>query len=621
VQLHFGVRAKFLIVTILIVVAVDLAAGVYLQWKLRTAEEQRIEAELARHARTAADLLRHGLARGSIEWSPDSIDPIADQLGISTEARVTVVAADGAVLGDSMVSLHELTNVENHRQRPEIMSAQLGSCGLSRRHSMTIGSDMLYCAIVFEPPGVGEPAFLRVATPLALLDQSLARLRLSLVFGGLLSLGLALGVGLVVSRAMYGKVRELMEAARAMAEGDKELRLPVVGTDEFGGIAGSFNRVSEELERTVRELARERDLFETVIQSMDEAVLAVDKQRRIIAINRSATELLGTFMTVRGAESRGQLLLEAVRIPALSELLDHALRGESRTVDIQLESDSSVRQLMVRATPQGESGGAVLVMHDATEIRRLETVRRDFVANVSHELRTPVSIIQANTETLLLGAIDEPAQARRFLDAIRRNAERLGQLISDLLDISRIEAGKYAIEMRPLSMASVARSVSKSVSESCRRRGVVLEISVDPELRVRADAGALEQVLVNLVENAVKYGPEGGTVELVAVEQGAAVRIEVRDEGPGIELAHRRRVFERFYRVDPGRSRNMGGTGLGLAIVKNLTEAMGGDVGVDLREPQGSCFWVRLGKATGDDDEDEDIDEDFDERDSPSGAQ
>lgn len=615
-QFHFGVRAKFLIVTILIVVAVDLAAGVYLQWKLRTAEEQRIEAELARHARTASDLLTHGLARGTIEWTPDSIDPIADQLGISTEARVTIIAADGVVLGDSMVSLDELADVENHRQRPEVMSAQLGSCGLSRRHSFTVGSDMLYCAMVFEPPGVDEPAFLRVATPLALLDQSLARLRLSLAFGGLLSLSLALGVGVVVSRAMYGKVRNLMEAARAMAEGDKELRLPVVGTDEFGGIAGSFNRVSEELERTVRELARERDLFETVIQSMDEAVLAVDKKRRIIAVNRSAIELLGISSAVRG-----ELLLDAVRIPALSELLDHALRGESRTVDIQLESDSTIRQLMVRATPQGESGGAVLVMHDATEIRRLETVRRDFVANVSHELRTPVSIIQANTETLLLGAIDEPAQARRFLDAIRRNAERLGQLISDLLDISRIEAGKYAIEMRPLSMASVARSVSKSVSESCRRRGVVLEISVDPELRVRADAGALEQVLVNLVENAVKYGPEGGTVELAAIEQGAAVRIEVRDEGPGIAPAHRRRVFERFYRVDPGRSRNMGGTGLGLAIVKNLTEVMGGDVGVDLREPHGSCFWVRLGKATADEDEedlDEDLDEDIDEHDHDS---
>lgn len=607
-RFHFGVRAKFLIVTILIVVAVDLAAGVYLQWKLRTQEEHRIEAELARHARAAADLLSHGLERGSIAWSPDSIDPITDQLGVSMEARVTIIAADGVVLGDSMIPLDDLTSVENHRQRPEVLSAQLGGCGLSRRHSTTVGSDMLYCAIIFEPPGVDEPAFLRVATPLALLDQSLARLRLSLVFGGLLSLSLALGVGLVVSRAMYGKVRELMEAARAMAEGDKELRLPVFGSDEFGGIAGSFNRVSEELERTVRELARERDLFETVIHSMDEAVLAVDSQRRIITINRSAIELLGI-----SPAARGQLLLEAVRIPALSEVLDHALRGESRTVDIQLQSDSAARQLMVRATPQGESGGAVLVMHDATEIRRLETVRRDFVANVSHELRTPVSIIQANTETLLLGALDEPAQARRFLDAIRRNAERLGQLISDLLDISRIEAGKYAIEMRPLSIASVARSVSKSVSESCRRRGVTLEISVDPELRVRADAGALEQVLVNLVENAVKYGPEGGTVELAAVEQGAAVRIEVRDEGPGIALAHRRRVFERFYRVDPGRSRNMGGTGLGLAIVKNLSEAMGGDVGVDLREPRGSCFWVRLSKATAHDDEDDEDDEEDDD--------
>jgi two-component system phosphate regulon sensor histidine kinase PhoR len=596
VRLHLGVRAKFLIVTVLIVVAVDFAAGVYLQWKLRAAEEQRIEAELARHARTAADLLGHGLARGSIAWTPASIDPIADQIGESMEARVTIIAADGAVIGDSMLSLDELERVESHLPRPEVMAAQRDSCGLARRHSETVGSDMLYCALIFEAPGVDEPAFIRVATPLALVDRSIARLRLSLVLGGLLALGLALGAGLVAARVMYGKLRELMEAARAMAEGNEQVRLPAVGTDEFGGLAGSLERVSEELARTVRELARERDLFETVIQSMDEAVLAVDKERRIIAVNRAATELLGISPT-----ARGRLLLEAVELPALADVLDDALRGESRTIDIGLEPTTSVRHLMVRATPQGESGGAVLVMHDTTEIRRLETVRRDFVANVSHELRTPVSIIQANTETLLLGALDEPAQARRFLDAIRRNAERLGQLISDLLDISRLEAGKYEIEMRPLTVISIARSVGKAVGERCRQRGVVLKIDVDPELRVHADAGALEQVLVNLVENAIKYGPEGGTVELAAVDQGDSVRIEVRDEGPGIALAHRRRVFERFYRVDPGRSRSMGGTGLGLAIVKNLTDAMGGEVGVDAREPQGSCFWVRLGKGEPDD--------------------
>jgi two-component system phosphate regulon sensor histidine kinase PhoR len=590
---NLGVRAKFLIVTVLIVVAVDLAAGVYLQWKLRAAQVQRIEGELSRHARTTRELLDFGLSRGAIVWQPAAVDPIADQLGTSMEARVTIISAGGEVLGDSSLTLPEIAAIENHGDRPEVLAAGANTCGLAQRHSTTLGTDMLYCAMKFAHPGAEAPAYIRIATPLETLDDSFARVRLILVFGGLLSLALAVGAGLVASRVMYGKVRELMEAARAMAEGDKELRLPVVGSDEFGGLAGSLNRVSEELERTVRELARERDLFEAVIHSMDEAVLALDKDRRIIAVNPSACELLSVT-----TEVVGRPLLEAVRIPELSEALDHALRGESRSIDIQLEGSGSRRNMMVRATPRGESGGAVLVMHDVTEIRRLETVRRDFVANVSHELRTPVSIIQANTETLLSGALDEPAAARRFLEAVRRNAERLGQLISDLLDISRIEAGKYEIAMQPISMASLARSVSKSVSESCRRRAVTLEIDVDPELRIYGDPGALEQVLVNLVENAVKYGPEGGVVELGAVEQGAAVRIEVRDEGPGVAPAHRRRVFERFYRVDPGRSRHMGGTGLGLAIVKNLTEAMGGDVGVDPREPQGSCFWVRIGKVT-----------------------
>jgi len=587
---NLGIRAKFLIVTVLIVVAVDLAAGIYLQWKLRVAQEERIEDELSRQARATRDLLEIGLGQGALEWSAASLDPVADRLGTSFQARITIIRGDGVVLGDSELSVAEIAGVDNHRTRPEVLAAEVDHCGLSRRFSTTVEIDMLNCAMTFE---VGPQAgFIRVSTPLSELDSSLAQLRVILAFGGLLSIGLALGAGLVASRALYGRVRALMEAARTMAEGGKERRLPIASSDEFGGLAGSLNRVSEQLERTVKELAAERDLFEAVIQSMDEAVVAIDGDRRIIAVNRSARELFNI-----ATDARGRLLLEIVRIPQLSDALDHALRGESRSIDIKLETGGTLRHLMVRGTPQGESGGAVLVMHDVTEVRRLETVRRDFVANVSHELRTPVSIIQANTETLLSGALDEPEQARRFLDAVRRNAERLGQLISDLLDISRIEAGKYQIDMRPLSMGSVARSVSKSVAESCRRRGVVFEVEVPRDLKVRGDPGALEQVLVNLVENAVKYGPEGGQVELVAVEQGAMVRIEVRDEGPGIAPDHRRRVFERFYRVDPGRSRHMGGTGLGLAIVKNLTEAMGGDVGVDPREPNGSVFWVRLSRV------------------------
>jgi two-component system, OmpR family, phosphate regulon sensor histidine kinase PhoR len=601
--MNLGVRAKFLIVTVLIVVVTDLAAGIYLQWRFRAAEERRMEAELARYARAARDLVEHEAGRETQAWTTQRVDPIADQLGASIEARVTVIRADGKVVGDSELSLDELALTENHGDRPEVLAAGVETCGLARRHSTTVDTDMLYCAITTSPTSPSSPsimparsersATIRIAAPLEAVGDSIAGIRAILVVGGLLSLGLAIGAGLVASRLMYGRVRELMEAARAMAEGDKDRRLPIASTDEFGGLAGSLNQVSEQLERTVKQLAAERDLFETVIHSMDEAVVAVDRDRRIISTNRSARELLSFDV-----DPRGRLLLEVVRIPRLSEVLDHAVRGEARSIDITLETGSRQRHLMVRATPQGESGGAVLVMHDVTEVRRLETVRRDFVANVSHELRTPVSIIQANAETLLSGALDEPVQARRFLDAISRNSERLGQLISDLLDISRIEAGKYTLEMRSLSMISVGLAVSKSVSEACRRRSVTLELDIDPELRVRGDPSALEQILVNLVENAVKYGPERGVVELAARKQGAAVRIEVRDAGPGIAPAQRRRVFERFYRVDPGRSRHMGGTGLGLAIVKNLAEVMGGDVGVDPREPCGSCFWVRLAGAT-----------------------
>lgn len=585
--MQLGVRAKFFLVTSLIVVAVDLTAGSYLQWKLRAEQEARIEDELVRHtiaAQTALEL-------SDTPWIPSAIDPIADRLGQATAARVTITDERGKVLGDSDLTLAQVEEVENHADRPEFLTASAEGCGPVRRHSSTLDTEMLYCAA--KVAGRGQQGFVRVAMPLETIDAAFARLRLILVFAATLSLTLGLGVGWLVTRGFSRKVRTLMEVARAMAEGNANRRIPVAGTDELGGLAGSFNRVAEELERTVAALAAERNLFEAVLQSMDEAVIAVDRERRIIAVNRAAIDLLAI-----SSEVHGRPLLDALRIGELSDTLDAALRGESRSIDVKLERTGVQRHLMVRATPQGETGGAVLVIHDVSEVRRLESIRRDFVANVSHELRTPVSIIQANTETLLSGALDEPAQARRFLDAVRRNAERLGQLISDLLDISSIDAGKYKIEKRALPLAGIVHSVSKAVTEACRRRSVQLAFDVGEDVLVWADAGALEQVLVNLVENAIKYGPEGGKVEIAAHEQDAMVRIEVRDEGPGIAVAHRRRVFERFYRVDPGRSRSMGGTGLGLAIVKNLSEAMGGEVGVDAREPNGSIFWVRLARAS-----------------------
>jgi two-component system phosphate regulon sensor histidine kinase PhoR len=236
-----------------------------------------------------------------------------------------------------------------------------------------------------------------------------------------------------------------------------------------------------------------------------------------------------------------------------------------------------------------------VVLDDVTEVRRLERVRKDFVANVSHELRTPISVIKANAETLLEGALDDPAAARRFVEGLYRHAERLGRLVGDLLDISRLESGRREMAVEPVALAEVADEVVESLRGEAEAKGVTITSSLPESLELNADAKALEQVFFNLIDNAIKYSPTGSRVELAAVPESTAVRVEVRDDGPGVDPKHRERIFERFYRVDPGRSREMGGTGLGLSIVKHLVEAMGGELGLEPRRPRGSVFWFRLG--------------------------
>jgi two-component system phosphate regulon sensor histidine kinase PhoR len=233
-------------------------------------------------------------------------------------------------------------------------------------------------------------------------------------------------------------------------------------------------------------------------------------------------------------------------------------------------------------------------MHDVTDIRRLETVRRDFVANVSHELRTPVSIIRANSETLLDGAMSDPAYGPLLLEALHRNAERLSRLVDDLLDLARLEADRYQLESDEVSVQGAVRKAVDAVERAAQAKDIRVDIDLDPALRVRADEKALDQILVNYLDNAVKYTLAGGTIRVWAQARASQVRIDVTDDGPGIAPQHRQRIFERFYRIDPGRSRNMGGTGLGLSIVKHLADAQGGDAGMEPARPRGSTFWVSL---------------------------
>ncbi|MBX7077656.1 MAG: PAS domain-containing protein [Nannocystaceae bacterium] len=403
----------------------------------------------------------------------------------------------------------------------------------------------------------------------------------------------ALAVGLIVSVAttalgLAWAQRELSRTLRSLVASvqSREPRPTLPEDTEIAGLAGSVHRMADELDTALRSLAAERDRFEAVLETMAPAVLALDRERCIATANRSARRLFALRDSWQGRP-----LLEQVRAPALHELLDRVAAGEPETAEFELPSP--LRSVQARASRLAD-GGLVVVADDVTDIRRLERVRRDFVANVSHELRTPIAVIRANAETLLDGALEHPEAARRFVEALYRHADRLTRLIGDLLDISRIEAGKRVLSLEPLELSDLTTDVILTLEQDAKAKSISLHSEVDPGLYVMGDLKALEQVLVNLVDNAVKYTPAGGHVELSAARDGEQVRIEVRDDGPGIEPQHAKRIFERFYRVDSGRSREAGGTGLGLSIVKHLVEAMGGSVGVDPRSPRGSIFWVTV---------------------------
>jgi two-component system phosphate regulon sensor histidine kinase PhoR len=283
-------------------------------------------------------------------------------------------------------------------------------------------------------------------------------------------------------------------------------------------------------------------------------------------------------------------LLELVRVPELRALVEET---KDSTAEIQLPNGP---RALIRAARTYGRAGCVLLLEDVTTMRRLETVRRDFVANVSHELRTPVAVIRANAETLIAGAKDDPQMSTRLMDGLHRNAERLARILADLLDLSRLDAGQYRLDLSPVSVKSITEQSLSAVEPQAQKKGVTVAVNIPDAIQVKADAKALDQILVNLIDNGVKYGGANVTVE--ATDLGEAVRIEVRDDGPGIADKHRERVFERFYRADPSRSREAGGTGLGLSIVKHLVESMGGTVGVEPNAPRGSIFWLRLPKAT-----------------------
>lgn len=579
-----GFRTRVFLVSLAIVVGALLLGGAWAEHSLRRLFDARIEADLTRLA-SAAQLAvqREPFAEGTADT-----ERFAQDFGRATGVRLTLVRDDGLVLGESQVAQSHLAEIENHRERPEVLAALGQGRGLARRYSATLKTDMLYVAVPFQKPGLRGVA--RVAMPLSEVDALVWRLRGALVAGAIVALALSMLASGVSARYVARSVRDMFVLARTVARRSPLGAERVSDGGDIDGLVGSINTMAREFEETVVALGRERDRFGAVLEGMSEAVVALDRGGRITLSNQAAAQMLGWTDTPVGTT-----LLETIRQPALHDLAMQASGGEASSDEVEVALRSGARLLARAARLSSTEGGAVLVMRDVTALRRLENTRRDFVANVSHELRTPVSTIRATAETLLSGALDDPEHATKFLQALVRNAERLSRIISDLLDLSRIEAGEYKTELQAVGVRTAMHRVVETVEGLARQKGIGIASDIPEGMQVVADEQALEHVLLNLLDNAVKYTPAGGHVVVAARRQGAGqVRLEVRDDGPGIDPKYRARVFERFYRLDPGRSRDLGGTGLGLSIVRNLMTLMHGTVGVEGAEPRGTVFWIVL---------------------------
>ncbi|HEY0193537.1 MAG TPA: ATP-binding protein, partial [Kofleriaceae bacterium] len=398
---------------------------------------------------------------------------------------------------------------------------------------------------------------------------------------------IALGVGWAAATTVRSALRDLVMRTRDVVR-DPTRRISRDGSpeDELVELAEWINFLADDAQKSHRALARERMLLAAVAEGLTQGVIAVDGEHRIELLNDAARKMLGVT-----SSPVGEPLIDFVRVPELFDLLDS---DAAATAEVQLPNTP---RALIRAARKWGGDGRVLLLEDVTAMRKLETVRRDFIANVSHELRTPVAVIRANAETLIAGAKDDPAIAGKLIDGLHRNAERLARILADLLDLSRLDAGQYRMELSEVAVAGVMDQAMTAVETQAARRNVTLAVHIPADLAVRADPKALDQIFVNLIDNGIKYGRADGHVSIVARADGADVRIEIRDDGAGLADKHRARVFERFYRADPGRSRDAGCTGLGLSIVKHLVESMGGDVGVEPNLLQGSIFWLRLPRA------------------------
>jgi two-component system phosphate regulon sensor histidine kinase PhoR len=575
----------------LIAIAASVAAivAMYLAvWPgLRDRTIEQTRATLVADARLVSHVVADALARGD---DSDVLDPMVDETAKDLTSRVTIIALDGRVLADSSLSGAALKAVENHGQRPEVLEALRAGSGSAVRHSATVERDLLYAAVPVRHDGrtVGVA---RVARPMQEVEAQAAELRRGVTVALLLALTVALVLSSALSASWLSSLYAMMQTARRLATGDLSARVAVERDDEIGELGGILNQTADEHQRRLDEIARERGRTDAILGAMAEGVLAVDARGIVIMASEAFRRDFATEAAV------GRHYMEVVRQREIADLLEAVLdHGQPEHDEVEVWPLRRVFAITVVPFPEaeGKATGAVATFHDLTERRRIDQIRRDFVANASHELRTPLTSIRGFVEALEDGAKNDPATADRFLGKIRVHADRMTALMDDLLELSRLESGHRPARFETVDLADLVDDIVSSFAASAAQKRQKLRAVPSEGMSIVTDPDRLRRVLECLVENAVKYTPAGGEVRLTVRDTDVGIAIDVQDDGPGIPAEHLPRIFERFYRVDKARSRELGGTGLGLSIAKHLAEGMGASLSAASEAGRGSCFTVSL---------------------------
>jgi two-component system phosphate regulon sensor histidine kinase PhoR len=584
-----GVRSRIFLTIFLSLFLSVIATYFITERDLRRGIENQLVNELEKEA----NLIVENIGNVSSFLSLEESDAAADNLGSIIDSRVTLISNEGVVVGDSSLTIQEISLLDNHLNRSEVIEALKNNRGWSSRYSNTLDSNLLYFAVLDE--NIEEPNVIRVAVPLSSLDSALSSLELAISLLFIVVFIVSVFVSFISSRILYSNIEALDKAASRIIDGaikKKDIKaLPTQRVDEFGNVARTISQISADLKQRIQDIAKQRDQFGNVLNDLGEGILVADNNENIFYSNEQSQIIL-ELQKLNGRK------LQSLNIPAINYLTERAKEKKKADIEFEIElKDKTTRWVLGSMNKSKSTGEFILVLHDISQLRQLNSMRRDFISNLSHELRTPVSVIRANSETLLSGALEDKKEAAVFAKAIMHNSERLSEMVSDLIDLSRIEYGDLKLNIRSIDINQITESIVFSMKSILKRKNISIEFKPHQvKSMVKADLNALERIINNFIDNAYKYSPKNSSIALTTESLKNDIKINIIDEGEGIAPKEMNLIFDRFFRTASARASEKTGSGLGLAIVKNLVNSLNGKVGVESNE-KGSTFWFTLPKA------------------------